>query len=574
MKDRYFLPRLAITLFAAMLAASPIASHAQTYTTIYNFASHSCDPINPRVSGAITQGRDGNLYSSTASGGCFSNGAVFKITPKGKLTVVHSFQLNQKGDGIGAQSGVTMATDGNFWGTNEGEDFNQGNIFKTSPGGKVTNFDNALGGTNDTNGSQPVAPPVQGRDGNLYGMTTSGGNTAKCTYGNGGCGVIYRITPAGKYEVIYTFDQTHGANPDGPLVLGTDGNFYGTTFVGGTVNDGVVFKVTPSGKYTVLHNFCSQSNCGEGGQPVDGLAQGSDGNFYGTTTIGGAHGGAFVGGTAFKITPAGKYTVLHSFCALTKCTDGTTPNGGLTQASDGNFYGTTVAGGTNNYGIIYQITAAGKFSALYSFVFTTGAIPETTLTQNTNGILYGDTIGGGDGTLVNCGGNRCGVFYSFDMGLKPFVSMVAAYGQVGQTIEFLGQGFTGTTAVSFNGKSGAFTVVSDTYLTAIVPSGTTAGVVTVTTPAGELTSNRAFRVLPAILSFNPTSGSVGTPVTIKGTSFTGATRVTFGGVKAPFTVKSDIEIDTSVPSGAKTGAIEVTTPDGTAVSSTKFTVTQ
>jgi uncharacterized repeat protein (TIGR03803 family) len=214
MKDRYFLPQLGITLFAVMLAATPIALHAQTYTAIYNFASHSCDPINPRLSGTISQGRDGSLYSSTAGGGCFNNGAVFKITPKGKLTVIHSFRLNQKGDGIGPESGVALTTDGTFWGTNEGEDFNVGNIFKTTSGGKVTNYDNAFGGTNDVNGSEPVAPPVQGRDGNLYGMTTSGGNTAKCTYGNGGCGVIYRITPGGKYKVIYTFDQAHGGNPD------------------------------------------------------------------------------------------------------------------------------------------------------------------------------------------------------------------------------------------------------------------------------------------------------------------------------------------------------------------------
>jgi hypothetical protein len=182
--------------------------------------------------------------------------------------------------------------------------------------------------------------------------------------------------------------------------------------------------------------------------------------------------------------------------------------------------------------------------------------------------MYGDTYAGG--TAV--GG--LGVFYSFDMGLKPFVSMVAWYGAVGQTIEILGQGLKGTTAVSFDGTAATtFTVVSDTYLTVVVPPGTTPGFVTVTTPGGTLTSNRKFRVLPSIVSFSPTSGPVGTKVTINGTNFTGATKVTFGGVKATFTVNSDTMITATVPTGAKTGKIQVTTPLGTATSSQDFTVT-
>ncbi len=153
--------------------------------------------------------------------------------------------------------------------------------------------------------------------------------------------------------------------------------------------------------------------------------------------------------------------------------------------------------------------------------------------------------------------------------------MVAWYGKVGQTIGILGQGLTGTTAVSFNGTPAiSFTVVSDTYPTAVVPSGTTPGLLTVTTPAGVQTSNRAFRVLPAIVSFSPPNGSVGTQVKITGTSFTGATKVTFGGVKATtFSVDTDTHITATVPIGAKTGPITVTTPDGSATSSTDFTVT-
>jgi expansin (peptidoglycan-binding protein) len=119
-----------------------------------------------------------------------------------------------------------------------------------------------------------------------------------------------------------------------------------------------------------------------------------------------------------------------------------------------------------------------------------------------------------------------------------------------------------------------FTVVSDTYLTAVVPANATTGSVTVTTPGGTLTSNKVFRVTPAILSFSPTSGPVGTPVTITGTSFTGTTKVTFSGVKATtFTVDSDTQITATVPTGAKTGKIAIVTPGGTAVSKDIFTVT-
>ena len=568
MKPRV-LNHLVVLVAALVFILSAFPAHAQTYTVLYNFGTVKCDPLDPTVSGIIAQGRDGNLYSSTGAGGCDLAGAAFKITPKGKLTVLHSFG-SQSGDQGVPVGGVTLGTDGDFWGTSEGGDFG-GIIWKMTGSGKLTNF-SGLGGTNNSNGIEPTAPPVQGMDGNFYGSASQGGNIKICTYSYGGCGVIYRISPSGKgFKVIHTFDQFNGANPDSPVTLGTDGNFYGTTVLGGSIgktfiNDGVVFRVTPSGKYTVLHVFCSLTACADGENPYDGLVQASDGNFYGTTYFGGK--GLLPYGVVFKITPGGKLTVLYNFCSLAACADGSNPYGGLVQGTDGNFYGATVYGGTHTYGTLYQITPQGKHTVLYNFDSTTGAYPETTLALNTNGILYGDTYEGGSG--VN------GVFFSLSMNLKPSVSMVNWYGEVAQTVEILGQGLKGTTAVSFNGTAATtFTVVSDTYLTAVVPSGTTPGFVTVTTPGGRLTSNRQFRVLPFIKSFSPPNGAVGTPVTINGTSFTGTTKVTFGGVKATvFTVVSDIEITANVPSGAKTGKIQVTTPTGTATSATDFTVTQ
>jgi uncharacterized repeat protein (TIGR03803 family) len=194
------------------------------------------------------------------------------------------------------------------------------------------------------------------------------------------------------------------------------------------------------------------------------------------------------------------------------------------------------------------------------------------MVQGTSGIFYGTTSYGGD-SASPCDGN-CGTVYSLSMGFAPFVGLVSAVGKVGATVEMLGQAFTGTTSVSFDGVDAAtFNVESATYLTATVPSGAETGSVTVTTPTGQLTSNRIFRVTPQFTSFTPPSGDVGTAVTITGVSLTQATKVTFGGVKATaFTVNSDTQVTATVPTGAVTGKIAVTTAGGTATSTTSFTV--
>ena len=574
MKARITLCLQMVAALAFLMVASATALHAQTYTVLYNFGNVSCDPEFPSNVGAIAQGRDGDFYTTTPAGGCDVNGAGFKMSPSGGMTLLHSFDYSA-GDGIGPQSGLTLSTNGTFWGTTEGEDFFDGNvIFYMTASGALTVF-NVLGGAN---GGDPIAPPVQGMDGNFYGMTPAGGNTSLCTYGNGGCGVIYKITPAGKFNVIHTFDQTNGANPDDPLLLGTDGNFYGTTFYGGTINgkyngNGVVFKVTPQGKYAPIYVFCAQPNCLDGGQPADGLVQGSDGNFYGTTIIGGTHlYSNFFGGTIFKLTPAGQYTILYNFCSQPNCADGGEAVAGLVQGTDGNFYGTTEVGGANGNGTIFQITPEGQYTVLHSFDFTDGNAPESPLTLGTNGILYGQTYDGGTGPCIN---TRCGVFFSLNMGLPSYAAPVAWYGEVGATVEILGQDFSGVTAVSFNGTSAQFKVQSNTYLNAIVPAGATLGPITVTSPKGKLVTKTAFRVLPHITSFTPPSGDVGTLVTINGSGFTQALGVGFGDTKpAKFTIVSDSEVMATVPSGAKTGPVGVKTKSGTAISSQTFTVTQ
>ncbi len=208
----------------------------------------------------------------------------------------------------------------------------------------------------------------------------------------------------------------------------------------------------------------------------------------------------------------------------------------------------------------------GTFSVVYNFENTHGATPEVTLFQHTNGIQYGDTDSGDS--------HGDGVFYSLNIGAAEFARLQPTSGKVGSSVGIFGQGFTGTEAVSFNGVNATpLPPVTDTYLTVTVPIGAKTGTVTVVRPSGNLNSLQQFKVTPTISSFSPSSGKVGTIVTINGTGLTQTTKVTFGVKTATFTVISDSKVTATVPSGAKTGKITVTTAGGSATSSGTFTVT-
>ncbi len=527
-----------------MLSLAMAAAHAQTYTDLYDLGSKAGDPLSPQYSGIVAQGRDGNLYSTTPAGGSGGLGTVVQVTPAGAVTVLYNFDGTH---GKVPSGGLTLGTDGNLYGTTSiGGSTNLGVIFNITPTGTLTVLHTFAMG----DGYSPAAPPIQAADGNFYGTTVYGGASAY--------GTVYKMTPAGGYTVLHSFDLTNGSRPYGPLVQANDGNFYGMAF-GGVGNNryGMVFKVTGKGTFTILHAF----DLTDGGNPYPGLVLGKDGNLYGTTSNGGSVGY----GDVIKITPGGTLTVLHSF---TPASDGGSPYGGLVQATDGNFYGVGYLGGATNHGTIFRITPGGTFAARYSFDGTKGGSPEVTLLQHTNGILYGNTNTGG--------AHNTGVFYSLKASLAAYAALLPTSGKVGKSVGILGQGFNSATGVSFNGTAATKVKVSaDTFLTATVPAGATTGLVTVAIPSGNLKSKVNFRVTPSIKSFTPTSGGVGTPVTITGVSLTQATKVTFGGVKATtFTVNSDTQVTANVPTGAKTGKIGITTPGGVATSSGVFTVTQ
>jgi uncharacterized repeat protein (TIGR03803 family) len=452
-------------VLAFFLALVPSAG-AQV-TLLYNFGTHAGDPAHPNYPGFIVQGRDGNLYSTSNDGGTDNAGTVYKVTPAGRVSVLYNF------DGVtGAfpSSGLTLGTDGNFYGTTfESGPSNYGTVFKITSKGKLT----VLHAFDNSDGSAPWGAPVEGRDGALYGTTEDGGSA--------NCGTVYRVTAGGTFKSLYNFDGTFGCQPLAPLVLGNDGNFYGTTLVltgGNNPNLGGIFKITPAGAITLLHSFDGTHGYG----PYTPLMQASDGNFYGAT-IGG---GNYNNGVVFEMSAAGAFTDLFDFDPNT---DGAEPFSTLVQGTNGILYGTTVYGGTFNSGTIYSIPlGGGGLNILYSFDGTSARAPGTPLTQHTNGSFYGTSAWGGSDDL--------GTFYSLNVGLSPFVRLVITSAKVGKTVQILGRGFTGTTAVSFNGTAAVFHVVSNTYLTALVPNGATSGFVTVATPGGVLESNQAFSVIP------------------------------------------------------------------------------
>ena len=512
------------------LNLQPIALQAQTYTDLHDLVG-AVEGSGPYSTGMLAQGRDGNIYGTNFTGGTYGYGTVFQITPAGNLTVLHTFTGGS--DGAYPKGGLTLGSDGNFYGaTEDGGQTGWGVVYRITPSGTFTALHNFAG----SEGCFPSSSPVLGKKTNtMYGVTT--------------CGTAYTITTSGKFKLLSTLLSF---DPMDPPVLAADGNFYGTGFGGGT-GQGVIYKLSSSGVVKIIHTLNSST---DGGNPVGPLVQGSDGNLYGTTSNYGA--AQNPAGTLFKLALSGKnFTTLKNFDS--QSSDGAAPYAGLVAGNDGNLYGAALSSNGAPYGTIFQITKTGTFDVLHTFDSTHGAYDFSTPFGHTNGLVYGTTYAGGQ--------TGYGVFWSLANAISPFCSVVGfPSGQSGTTVQILGQGFNSASSVKFGSGSASFTIVSDNFITATVPAAGTTGRVTVTTSGGTLTSPQVYKVIPVLSSFNPTSGPVGTQVTISGTGFIGATSVTFGGVKATFTVNSATTITATVPSGAVSGKIKITAPGGTVTS--------
>jgi uncharacterized repeat protein (TIGR03803 family) len=431
-------------------------------------------------------------------------------------------------NGASPRAGMAQGLDGNFYGTTRlGGANNSGSVFRMSPSGKIVTLYSFCTQSNCGDGANPFGGLVLGTDGNFYGTTLNGG---EYNYG-----AVFKITPNGMLTVLHSFTYTDGASPYGALTQGTDGYFYGTTFFGGHGDWGVVFKVTRTGSYTELCDFYNYPQYGD--YPYGALVQGTDGNFYGTNY----QGGSVNDGTVFKMTPAGKLTALHSFSG----SDGSAPYGGLVQAADGGFYGTTAAGGASGYGTVFRVSASGQTTTLYSFCAqpncADGAMPRAGLIQATDGKLYGTTQAGGadnDGTLFEI--TTHGVLttlYSFDGsgGSNPW----------GGLTQSTNGGFYGT---AYQGGSGS---------------------------SCQHGCGTAFALSMGLKSFVetlPGSGKAGAVIKILGNNLSSASKVTFNGVPATFSVVSATQISATVPAGATTGSVRVTLANGVLSSNVAFRV--
>ncbi len=472
-----------------MCAMSVIASLAQTLTTLYNF-----DNSDGAVPERLVQATTGKLYGTALEGGANSDGTIFTITTGGKLKTLLSFDGNDGAAPYGLP--LLQAINGDFYGTAQSGGaypalcggYGCGTVFKITASGKLTTLYNFCSQTSCTDGSTPLTGLVQATDGDFYGTTNSGG--ANCI-ADGGCGTIFKITPSGTLTTLYSFcsqsNCADGAYPTSGPIEANDGNFYGTANTGGVYGYGTVYQLTPSGTLTTLFSF----DYTDGDGPRN-LIQASNGNLYGSTHSGGTSTACTNGcGVIFSMTLSGTLTAVYSF----DNTDGANPSTPV-QATDGNFYGTGHTDGAYGKGTIYELTPAGTLTTLYNFCAQSGCPDGATpagLLQDTNGNFYGTTYAGGTSGACSAG---CGTIYSFSVGLGPFVETQTTSGKVGAAVKILGTDLTGATSVTFNGTAAVFKVASSSEISTKVPKGATSGEVQVVTPGGTLYSNQEFQVIP------------------------------------------------------------------------------
>jgi uncharacterized repeat protein (TIGR03803 family) len=382
---RFALVLSAATLVLAVSGAAPAASFA----VLHSFAG----PDGQTPAAPLVQGADGFLYGVAAHGGDLAvlppdgGGTAFRVDAAGTFTTLHVFT----GPDGAVPNSLVQGRDGFFYGTTSYG--GRAGISALLPGnGTIFRMDAAGAVTvlhvfgGASEGKFP-GPIVQGADGALYGSAIGGVQISPGIYG----GFVYRFDPAtGDFRHLHDFVVSDGRTPTGPLFQATDGFLYGTTNQGGAWNAGVVYKVDALGRFVLLHSL-SPLFPGEGSQPKGGVIQASDGFFYGTTELGG------YGGGIFRMDAAGNLTVVHRFDAY--ASDGSRPLSGLIEGRDGFLYGTAPIGGQPvdgiRRGVVFRMSTAGAVTVLHTFTGPDGSTPWAAPVQAADGALYGSTVVGG-----------------------------------------------------------------------------------------------------------------------------------------------------------------------------------
>jgi len=385
-----------LTVIPSVLPAMP-----PPMTVLYSFGG--LDGGLP--SSALARGADGSFYGTTTYGGSNGYGTVFRMTTNGVVSTLCSFDNLNGAYPIGA---LSLGADGNFYGTTEyGGTNDYGTVFRLATNGTLTtlaSFDM------DVTGGYPAAAPLQGPDGSFYGTTTQGG-----TYNYG---TVFRMTTNGALSALVTFDYANGAYPYAALTPGLDGKFYGTTEEGGALaQQGTVFSITTNGTFSILASF----NYLVGALPYGGLVQGADGQLYGTTVIG----GIYDFGTVFSVTTNGTISTLASF---DDDITGAYPSATLALGADGNFYGTTSYGGAHNLGTVFRMTTNGALTSLASFDGASGMTTKASLVEGDDGSFYGTAPYGGVGYN---GAANSGDGVIFRIGVVPATTAPAISAQPG-----------------------------------------------------------------------------------------------------------------------------------------------
>ena len=370
----WFAGALAMTSFLSVNAATPFYEEV--------FANVGEGNAGTIANGRLIQAADGDFYGTTRQGAVRYGGCVFRLTPAGKLTNFHAFLGNFNDFGSEPHANVTLGPDGNFYGSTTQDSGNgAGCLFKLTPANKIS-----LLAFNFRGGSGPVSYTqfTLATDGTFYAAIYDT-PTYPPTPPEYPTNIVVRLRTNGTFIFMTDlYRLTTGAEAVAPLIEGTDHNFYGTASEGGAGDAGTIFRVTPTGTLSVFHTFHGT----DGRKPESSLVIALDGNFYGTTTRGGAHDK----GTIFRLTRAGVLTTLVSFAG----TNGSFPTGGLTVGADGNLYGTTNLGGQNNKGTFYRLSLSGVLTMLASFNAASGSVPAAGVTLGFDGNFYGIANGDGD----------------------------------------------------------------------------------------------------------------------------------------------------------------------------------